>query len=89
MLGRDWSTQNCSGKHPSHPKYLPQQEISHEIVEKKIFHLYDQQCILSVCFLETNFPLPNKKLLVVMMLLKLQFVACFGAILYTFFYHIN
>ena len=45
MLGRDWSTQHCSGKHPRHPKYYPQQEISHEIVEKKISDLYDQQCI--------------------------------------------
>ena len=34
-LGRDWSTQHCSGKHPRHPKYLSQREISHEIVEKK------------------------------------------------------
>ena len=44
-----WGTNEtpyCSGKHLIHPKYLPQQEISHEIVEKKIFHLYDQQCII-------------------------------------------
>ena len=45
-LGRDWSTPHCSGKHPRHHKYLPLQEISHEIVEEKKINLYDQQCSL-------------------------------------------
>ena len=40
MLGRDWSTQRCSGKHPRHPKYLPQQEVPHTIIEKKKYSIF-------------------------------------------------
>ena len=40
MLGRDWSTQRCSGKHPRNPKYLPQQEVSPKIIEKNKYSIF-------------------------------------------------